>query len=117
MRVNVGSWVVAIAFAASGSGHAADVGGWFADQQLPSAPPATGQAECAQAIRDASSDTTAINAYRAALCYLQAETPDLVAANAWLSRSSEPKLPSGRPLVSHPASRTSRRARRGAALP
>ncbi len=101
MRVNVGSWVVAIAFAASGSGHAADVGGWFADQQRPSAPPATGQDECAQAIRDASSDTTAINAYRAALCYLQAEVPDTLAANAWLSRSAELKfLPADRLLRS-----------------
>ena len=28
-------------------------------------------------------------AYRAALCYLQADTPDVVAAKAWLVRSSE----------------------------
>ena len=94
-------WVLAGALLAGPSAQAADVGGWFADQQRPSATLPTGQAECAQAIREASSDTTAINAYRAALCYLQAETPDTLAATAWLSRSADLKfLPAERMLRS-----------------
>ena len=61
----------------------------------------SGQTECAQAIRQAASDATAGNAYRAALCYLQAETPDTLAATAWLSRSAEMKfLPADRLLRS-----------------
>ena len=91
--------VIAGACAVSVSARAADVGGWFADQQRPAAPSTSSQNECAQAIREASSDTTALNAYRAALCYLQAEVPDPLAASAWLSRSAEMKfLPADRLL-------------------
>jgi hypothetical protein len=69
---------------------AADVGGWFADQQKaaaqradPNAPP------CPQAVARAAADPTALNSYNAAQCYLQGDTPDLVAARAWLVRSAE----------------------------
>ena len=70
---------------------AADVGGWFADQQKASAQAASGQAaqSCPQVIARAAVEPTALGAYQAAGCYLQAETPDLVAAKAWLSRSAE----------------------------
>jgi hypothetical protein len=96
-------WAMACALSVSVSARAADVGGWFAEQQRPSAQAAapSGQAECAQAIRQAAADSTAINAYRAALCYLQADTPDPLAATAWLSRSAELKfLPADRLLRS-----------------
>ena len=91
-----GCWLAALI---SMSAQAADVGGWFSEQQRPQT--ASGQTECAQAIRQAASDATAGNAYRAALCYLQAETPDTLAATAWLSRSAEMKfLPADRLLRS-----------------
>jgi len=83
--------------------HAADVGGWFADQQKAAAQAAAnpGPSTCAQSIGQAAVDTTAIKAYQAALCYLQAESPDMVAAKAWLSRSAELKyLPAERLLRS-----------------
>ncbi len=70
--------------------HAADVGGWFSDLQKP--PVASGEAECAQAIRQAAAEATASNAYRAALCYLHAQTPDTLAATAWLQRSVDLKF-------------------------
>jgi hypothetical protein len=82
--------IAALALASAGlipHALAADVGGWFSDQQKPPVP--SGASECAVAIREAASDPTAINAYRAALCYLQAETPDPLAATAWLQRSAE----------------------------
>lgn len=70
---------------------AADVGGWFAEQQKAQAPSAsaTDAASCPQVIARAARDTTAVGAYHAAHCYLQADAPDLVAAKAWLTRSAE----------------------------
>jgi hypothetical protein len=92
-------WILACAAATSVCAHAADVGGFFSDQLKP--PAASGPNECAQAIRQAAADTTAINAYRAALCYLHAETPDPLAAMAWLQRSADMKfLPADRLLRS-----------------
>ncbi len=103
--------MIAGACAVSVPARAADVGGWFADQQRPAAPSTSGQGECAQAIREASSDTTALNAYRAALCYLQAEVPDPLAATAWLARSAEMKfLPADRLLRSLHAAQASQHA-------
>lgn len=71
--------------------YAADVGGWFADQQKAKAAAAARSAEegCPQVIMRAATDASALVAYRAALCYLQTDTPDLVAAKAWLGRSAE----------------------------
>jgi hypothetical protein len=71
--------------------HAADVGGWYADQQKAAAMAATKAQDdgCPQLIARAASDDSSLAAYRAALCYLQAETPDVVAAKAWLSRSAD----------------------------
>jgi hypothetical protein len=71
--------------------HAADVGGYFADQQKSAAMastkvPADG---CMQQIARAPGDASGVSAYGAALCYLQADTPDTIAAKAWLMRSSE----------------------------
>ena len=83
-------WGLACIVSMAASAHAADVGGWFADQQKP--PVASSEAECAQAIRQAAADATASNAYRAAWCYLQAQTPDTLAATAWLQRSVEMKF-------------------------
>lgn len=70
---------------------AADVGGWFADQQKAAAQaPASAQSSgCPQAVARANADATAINTYQAAHCYLQGDSPDLVAARAWLTRSAE----------------------------
>lgn len=74
----------------SNPASAADVGGWFADQQKASAQAASNAdpASCPQVIARAARDTTALGAYQAANCYLQADTPDMVAAKAWLSRSA-----------------------------
>jgi len=71
--------------------RAADIGGWFADQQKAAAQPESNPAgdACPQTIARAALDTTGIGAYHAALCYLQAGKPDPVAAQAWLSRSAE----------------------------
>ncbi len=71
--------------------HAADVGGWYADQQKAGAmAAATGKDDaCPQLITRAATDPSALGAYRAALCYLQAETADVVAAKAWLARSAD----------------------------
>ena len=71
--------------------HAADVGGWYADQQKAAAMAATKAQDdgCPQLIARAASDDSSLAAYRAALCYLQAETPDVVAAKAWLGRSAD----------------------------
>jgi hypothetical protein len=69
---------------------AADVGGFYADQQKArEAAAAKASDTCPQWIARAASDDTALSGYRAALCYLQAEPPDAVAAKAWLVRSSE----------------------------
>jgi TPR repeat protein len=71
--------------------HAADIGGYLADQQKAralAAEKASSEA-CPQLIARAATDDTALAAYRAAVCYLQAETPDVVAAKAWLARASE----------------------------
>lgn len=75
----------------SGAASAADVGGWFAEQQKAGTQAASSPAaeSCPQIIARAAADTTAIGAYQAAHCYLQSDTPDLVAAKAWLSRSAE----------------------------
>lgn len=71
--------------------HAADVGGWYADQQKASAMASAAPKDdaCPQVIARAATEPTALGAYRAALCYLQAEAVDVVAANAWLTRSAD----------------------------
>lgn len=74
-----------------GSAGAADVGGWFADQQKAAAQATTASSAsaCPQAVARAAAEANAINAYQAAHCYLQGDNPDLVAAKAWLARSAE----------------------------
>lgn len=69
---------------------AADVGGWFADQQKAAAQAtaATSASSCPQAVARAAAEASAINTYQAAHCYLQGDSPDLVAAKAWLTRSA-----------------------------
>lgn len=71
--------------------RAADVGGYLADQQKARAMAAEKASSdaCPQLIARATTDASALAAYRAALCYLQADTPDVVAAKAWLARSSD----------------------------
>ncbi len=72
--------------------RAADVGGWFADQQKAAAASAAGagtSTTCPQAVARATAQPTAVSTYQAAHCYLQPEAADLVAAKAWLTRSSE----------------------------
>lgn len=85
------AWVLACTLLVAPPTHAADVGGWFADQQKASAQTAVGPDAntCAQVIARAASDATAIGAYHAGLCYLQSDRPDLLAAKAWLSRAAE----------------------------
>jgi hypothetical protein len=69
---------------------AADVGGFYADQQKArEVAAAKGTDTCPQWIARAASEDTGLSGYRAALCYLQAEPPDAIAAKAWLARSSE----------------------------
>jgi TPR repeat protein len=68
----------------------ADIGGYFADQQKArEAAAAKAEDGCPQWIARAARDDTALASYRAALCYLQADPADAVAAKAWLARSSE----------------------------
>ena len=84
---------LALAWAAVGSSatFAADVGGWFAEQQkvATQAAMAPAASSCPQVVARAAADPTAVGAYHAAFCYLQADSPDLVAAKAWLARSAE----------------------------
>jgi len=69
---------------------AADVGGFFADQQKArETAAAKGEDSCPQWIASAARDDSALASYRAALCYLQADPADAVAAKAWLARSTE----------------------------
>ncbi len=86
-----GAWRVALGCALSLPCHAADVGGWYADQQKASAMAAAKASDdaCPQVISRAATDASALAAYRAALCYLQSEAADVVAAKAWLTRAAE----------------------------
>lgn len=69
---------------------AADIGGWFAEQQQKAEAADTTNAEaCPQVIARAAADTTGAAAYRAALCHLQGDAPDAAAAKAWLARAAE----------------------------
>ena len=70
--------------------QAADIGGWFADQQRAGAQAASNPPPdaCPEVIARAALDT-AMSAYHLALCHLQAEKPDIIAARTWLSRSAE----------------------------
>jgi hypothetical protein len=80
------------ALAAPPPAAAADIGGFLADQQKARAAAAekSSAEACPQLIaRAAASDDTGLAGYRAALCYLQADPPDAVAAKAWLTRSSD----------------------------
>ncbi len=90
-RLRRGAWRVALGCALSLPCHAADVGGWYADQEKARALAAAkaGDDACPQVISRAAADTSALAAYRAALCYLQGEAADGVAAKAWLTRSAE----------------------------
>jgi TPR repeat protein len=74
-----------------GRAGAADIGGFYADQQKAQAAAAEkgGEAGCPQVIARAAADGSALAAYRAGLCYLQAEQPDMLAAKAWLARGAE----------------------------
>jgi TPR repeat protein len=86
-----GAWLVALSSALWLPCQAADVGGWYADQQKAAAVASAkaDDAACPQVIARAAVDPSALAAYRAALCYLQAEAPDVVAAKAWLGRSAD----------------------------
>jgi hypothetical protein len=67
---------------------AADIGGWFAEQQKAGAQSASTPDACPTVVARAAADATAASAYEAALCYLQSDAPDLVAAKAWLAQAS-----------------------------
>ncbi len=86
-----GVWLLVLSGALLSPGHGADVGGWYADQQKAAAVAAAkgGDEACPQVIARAAAEPSALAAYRAALCYLQADTPDGVAAKAWLARSAD----------------------------
>jgi hypothetical protein len=92
---------LACAALASGQAFAADVGGWFADQQKAAAQESASPiaASCPQVVARAATDPTALGAYHAAHCYLQANAPDLVAARAWLTRSAEMNFPPAHRLL------------------
>jgi TPR repeat protein len=93
-RLASGAVLCALVLAVGRAG-AADIGGFFADQQKAQALAADkggekgGEPGCPQRIASAAADGSALAAYRAGLCYLQAEQPDMLAAKAWLSRGAE----------------------------
>lgn len=80
-----------VALCAAAAAHAADVGGWYADQQKAAAASTAGAgaASCPQAVTRAAAEPTALSTYQAAHCYLLPGAADLVAAKAWLARSAE----------------------------
>ena len=91
LHLRRGAWPVGLVASLVLPCQAADVGGWYTDQQKANAAAAARSNEdgCPQIFLRAATDASAFVAYRAALCYLQAETPDLIAAKAWLGRSAE----------------------------
>ena len=95
--------IVLLAVIASSPALAADVGGWYAEQQKAAsrATQAPAAAACPQVVARAAADPTGPAAYQAANCYLLSDPPDLVAAKAWLARSAETNyLPAQRLLRS-----------------
>jgi hypothetical protein len=95
--------VVLFAVIGSSPSLAADVGGWYAEQQKAAsrAAQAPAAASCPEVIARAAADATGPAAYQAASCYLQSDPPDLVAAKAWLARSAQTNyLPAQRLLRS-----------------
>jgi hypothetical protein len=90
-RHTVAFWICAAAMHASLPAVAADVGGFYADQQKARELAASKDKDdsCPQLIARAAKEDSALAAYRAALCYLQAEPPELIAAKAWLARSTD----------------------------
>jgi TPR repeat protein len=86
-----GAWVVAAAaLLAALPASAADIGGFFSDQEKArELAAAKGNDTCPSWIARAAGDEAALSSYRAALCYLQAEPPDVVAAKAWLARAND----------------------------
>jgi hypothetical protein len=84
-------WLTIALVACSGASFAADIGGWYAEQQRVAAEAAAGPspASCAEAIAQATSAPSGLSAYRAAVCYLTGDRVDIVAARAWLAASSE----------------------------
>ena len=84
-------WVCTAVMLASLPAVAADVGGFYADQQKARelATAKDKDDSCPQLIARAAKDDSALAAYRAALCYLQADPPELIAAKAWLARSTD----------------------------
>jgi hypothetical protein len=73
-----------IALAASGSAHAADIGGWMQEQRKQGKAPDP----CVEIIDTASRDPRADHVYHAGVCYLRTERLDVFAAKAWLHRSA-----------------------------
>lgn len=91
-RHMVAFWVcTAAVMLASLPAIAADVGGFYADQQKARELAAAKDKDdsCPQLIARAAKEDSALAAYRAALCYLQADPPELIAAKAWLARSTD----------------------------
>lgn len=86
-----GAWAIAAAgLLATLPVPAADIGGFFSDQDKARELAATkGNDTCPIWIARAASDESALAGYRAALCYLQADPPDAVAAKAWLARAHD----------------------------
>jgi hypothetical protein len=82
---------LAAAMWAAGVAVAADIGGWYAEQQKVAAlaGSSSDSPSCPQAVVRANAEPTAVRTYQAAHCYLQGDAPDLVAARAWLTRSAD----------------------------
>jgi TPR repeat protein len=74
-------------FAACTSASAADIGGWM--QQQDRAQSGVDGLSCAQLATRATQENSALAAYQAALCYLQGQDADALAAKAWLARAAE----------------------------
>ena len=83
-RRDAAALVLFVAWLLAPAVQAADVGGFYADQQKAREMAAqnAGAHTCPKLIARAAQDDTALAAYRAALCYLQAEPPEVVAAKA-----------------------------------
>jgi hypothetical protein len=76
--------LAALLLVATGQAVAADVGGWFADRGKPEEPES-----CLQTAARAERESSAQLFYLAALCSLQAEPADTVAARLWIHKSAQ----------------------------
>jgi TPR repeat protein len=99
--------IVVIACSASSASYAADIGGWMTQQER--AQQSSDGVSCAQLAARASRDASPQTTYQTALCYLQGDEADPVAAKAWLTKAAELNhLPAHRMLSAMQAAQAGR---------